>query len=146
MIKVAPPEILSMVAVNQSVAREKLKPVSNFYEVGSEVLEWSKAFVNMGQCYNNALVMTDVDNCDYVLGFLYIPVQQMIIAHAWNLDDTGHFDLTSQLYWKNRHQIEHYYIELLRLNPTQTEICFKKAKGLHHEALRNLDELKEFYT
>lgn len=146
MIKVATPEILNLVAVNQAVTREKLRPVSNFYEVNHEVLEWSKAFVNMGQCYNNALAMSDVDNCDYVLGFLFIPEQQMIIAHAWNLDETGHFDLTSQLYWKNRQEIEYYYIELLRLSPTQTDIYFKKAKGLHHAALRKINEFKEFYS
>ena len=146
MIKVATPEILNMVAVNQAVSRDKLKPVSNFYEVNHEVLEWSKAFVNMGQCFNNALAMTDVDHCDYVLGFLFIPEQHMIMGHAWNLDESGHFDLTSQLYWKNRNEIEYYYLDLLRLNPTQTDNYLKKAKGLHHSVLRNVIDFKELYT
>ncbi|MBF4437372.1 hypothetical protein ERJ77_23395, partial [Vibrio anguillarum] len=84
----------------QAASGDHLKIVK--CELASEdIVNWAREFFKEKQCFSNALNMSIVDGCDYVLGYIYFECLGIAIEHAWNCDEQAHFDLTAQLFWED---------------------------------------------
>ena len=70
--------------------------------------------IQPNSCYKNAFYASAIDyRTNYVLGMAYIPLSQhdngfLPIEHAWNEFDGKHFDLTSEIIFKDLSNFSRY--------------------------------------
>lgn len=107
------------------------------------VTKWASLFFKKGECFSNALNLTEIDNCDYVLGYVYLSDLGVVLEHAWNCDNEGHFDLTGQLFWNGNTPT--HYVELKRFNADTAQQLFEQLKGVDHTALHRSREYKYLF-
>jgi hypothetical protein len=138
-------QLLAAVSHCQGVAESHLKIVSNLISLEPECVEWASAFMAEKQCFNNALNMSIIDGCDYILGYIWLADFNLAIEHAWNADRGGQFDLTAQLYWNKDVSVSTTYIELLRLDNEATADMFRKYQGVDHLVLRTKSEYDHLF-
>jgi hypothetical protein len=135
--------LIEHVANFQGVSSKYLSPVKCELQ-NDDMIKWASLFFKEKQCFSNALNLSAVDECDYVLGYVYLRDLGIAIEHAWNCDEQGHFDLTAQIFWKNETQVE--YVELLRLESTMAKRTFEQCDGVDHMALRRSDAYKYLFN
>ncbi len=137
------PSTVNRIASFQAVSGEYLKPVQ-CEELCDDVIKWAALFFKEKQCFSNALNFSILDECEYVLGYVYLNDFGIAIEHAWNCDERGHFDLTAQLFWENETPVE--YVELLRLNANNAQLTFEQCNGVDHMALRRSSKYRYLFN
>lgn len=138
------------------IQAEAVEQITNLYGVREELLktvhceaqpvavkEWASNFFKVKQCYSNALNMSLVDECDYILGFVFLKDAGVVIEHAWNCDGEGHLDLTAELFWKLDTPTE--YIEVVRLSTNSAEQQFEQYGGVDFLSMRKSKEYSHIF-
>ncbi|ELP6119456.1 hypothetical protein QTV43_000601 [Vibrio vulnificus] len=79
--------------------------------------------------------MSEIDDCDVVVGYLYSSQTNEWIEHAWNAKGDVHLDLTIDLFVSDfKYGIDKHH-QLIRLSTEQVQSLMTNFGGIHHGAL-----------
>lgn len=136
-------EAINLVSKSQCVPVEHLLPVS-CSQTGNDIPPASTRDLKPRQCFSNAYNLSVTVGCDAVVGYVFLAEFGIVIEHAWNVDERGHFDLTAQLFWDSEVSGDQYF-QLLRLTPDDAIDCVAMAGGIDTLSLRHSDKHKHLF-
>lgn len=131
---------ITLASSQHRVLSEALRHV-DICQASDSVKQWTKGFFKPKQCFNNVMNLCMADNSDAVIGYMILD-DFIAVEHAWNKDDTGHFDLTAQLFLKD---IKREYVQLVHLSNRQVQDAFYSNQHIDHQALRRIEKYKHLF-
>lgn len=115
-----------------------LEPIVNI--CSEEFIESLAPYCQPRQCFDNALKVSQIHKCEYILGAVYFQDLGFATEHAWNADESGSFDVTNALFWEDTDDA--IYFECIRFSHHAALDIFDECGGLHRSVLTRQGYLK----